>query len=557
MAGALGWILLSFSLAQGAADVKERPARLIPNTDINPYGANFFLEREVEDWKREKTLQLAKEAGLGWVKQHFPWEEIEPVQKGDFRTPATRQSSWLKFDRIVELCQKHGLQIVARLDRPPDWTRQDNTYKERPPDNFDDYGDFVYEFVKHYKGRIQYIQIWNEPNIFPEWGNRPVDPVGYTELLKVAYRRAKEADPDVYILSAPLAPTLGQAHPEPGRWISMNDLDFLEAMYQAGAKDYFDILSVNAFGMDRPPDDPPDPQVLNFSRVVLQREIMEKYGDHNKPVWFNEYGWNASPATFPEEKLTWKRVDETEQASFIVQGIDMARREWLWAGMFAIWYFRQVGNIPPARPDYYFRMVDVDFTPRLAYRAVQRATAAQEVARPGIYQETNPALAAKRGWHLTIAEQASAQAHLVSTTPGDRLTITFRGDNLDLIALRDQESGRLEATLDGHPVPGLIRSTDGKTYVNLYSPKVEWQARLPIVRRAGNGEHTLQLTVAGTRDAASLGYRVAIDGFVVTMGPTPNFPYLATVMLGLGMLTSSWLIYREWRQRPTEGEESS
>jgi len=44
-----------------------------------------------------------------------------------------------------------------------------------------------------------------------------------------------------------------------------NDLVFLEQIYQAGGGDYFDILSANAFGLDRPPEDPPDPAVLTFA----------------------------------------------------------------------------------------------------------------------------------------------------------------------------------------------------------------------------------------------------------------------------------------------------
>ena len=34
----------------------------IPHTDVNPIGANFFLAREVELWKQEKTLEMAREA---------------------------------------------------------------------------------------------------------------------------------------------------------------------------------------------------------------------------------------------------------------------------------------------------------------------------------------------------------------------------------------------------------------------------------------------------------------------------------------------------------------
>jgi len=37
---------------------------------------------------------------------------------------------------------------------------------------------------------------------------RPVDPAGYVKLLKVAYERAKSANPDVQVLAGALAPTL-------------------------------------------------------------------------------------------------------------------------------------------------------------------------------------------------------------------------------------------------------------------------------------------------------------------------------------------------------------
>lgn len=36
------------------------PPRTIPGTDVNPYGANFFLDREVEDWKRDRTVRMAR-----------------------------------------------------------------------------------------------------------------------------------------------------------------------------------------------------------------------------------------------------------------------------------------------------------------------------------------------------------------------------------------------------------------------------------------------------------------------------------------------------------------
>jgi len=350
--GAIGIVMLARRAAEPGP---------IPHTNVNPYGANFFLEREVESWKRDRTLEMAQAAGIGWIKQQFPWAEIEPLRKGEF--------DWAKYDRIVDLAGEYGMEIIARLDRPPNWTRQDNRFETSPPDDLADYGDFVYAFVRRYQGRVRYIQIWNEPNLTAEWGFQRVDAVAYTRLLQEAYRRAKEADPGVVVLSAPLAITLEDASMRGNH----NDLVFLEQIYQAGAGDYFDILSANAFGLDRPPEDPPDPEVLNFRRVELQRAIMKRYGGGDRPVWMNEYGWNAAPASCQEKLQTWVRVTDAERADYTVRGIAWARAHWPWLGVVNIWYFRQVGDIPPDRPAYYFGLVDPDFTPRPVYDALRRA----------------------------------------------------------------------------------------------------------------------------------------------------------------------------------------
>ncbi len=506
----------------GVAEIS--PSHLIPNTDVNPFGANFFLQWEAEPFKREKTVELAAQAGIGWAKQQFPWEDIEP-SPGQFR--------WEKYDEIVDLYREHGLHVIARLDRPPDWTREDNRFPQRPPDDFNDYGDFVEQFVRHFQGRVRYIQIWNEPNIFPEWGDQPVDPEAYTRLLAIAYRRAKSVDPNVYVLSAPLAINVENF---PARR-NLSDLVFLEEMYQAGAADSFDILSANAFGMDRPPEDAPDPNVLNFRRVELQREIMLRYGDGDKPIWFNEYGWNAAPANFPPEELTWQRVSEEQQAEWTVEGIRWAQNHWPWAGVFNIWYFRQIGNLSPDHADYYFRMVDVDFTPRRVYNTVRAAAEDIRVARPGYHQETAPSVTPGENWRPRIEPQASAQADVVANTPGATLSFTFDGSGVDLVARAGPPAGRLAVAIDGRPVAGLARDGSGRSVVDLTAPEAVWQSRRAIVRDLAAGRHTLTLTL--------LDGEAAVDAFVVLLDDGPTLPVVPAGVCVLGLLSAGWLLWRE------------
>ena len=77
-----------------------------------PYGINTFLEQEVEGPKIEAMLRMIREAGFVWLRQEFPWEDLEVDGRGQFSdskhdrdgdgAPDTI-STWTKYDRIVDL----------------------------------------------------------------------------------------------------------------------------------------------------------------------------------------------------------------------------------------------------------------------------------------------------------------------------------------------------------------------------------------------------------------------------------------------------------------------
>ncbi|MCB0203001.1 MAG: hypothetical protein KDI03_23250, partial [Anaerolineae bacterium] len=207
------------------------------------------------------------------------WEDIEIHARGDFedRRNGPGISAWDKYDRIVTLAWDHQVQLLVRLDDPPAWAYADPEAagaQKGPPDDLDAYGDFVAAVVGRYCGRVRYYQIWNEPNIYPEWGEADVDPAGYAALLKLAAARARAACDDVVIVSAALAPTT-----EPGGR-NMHDLRYLEALYAAGWQDDFDILAAQAFGLwTGPGDQRLSEDRTNFVRPLLLRDIMVRNDD--------------------------------------------------------------------------------------------------------------------------------------------------------------------------------------------------------------------------------------------------------------------------------------
>lgn len=381
-------LLFAFSLSVPVWPALTEPALAQPsaisNIPDNPYSANVFLDKEVEEWKIEQTIRMASEANIQWIKQEFPWQEIE-FRKGYFHDDKWNKSSWEKFDRIVDLADKYKVKVIARVSHPPAWAK--STGGGVPLNDNKDLADFTNALLDHYQGRIKYVQVWNEPNLAAEWiPGKAVDPKGYADMMKVVYPAVKAAHPEAVIQSAPMAITLEGT----GLRGNMNDLDYWNGLYDAGVKGNFDIASANAYGLDQPPDAAPGPQTLNFRRVELLRDVMVKNGDSDRSIWLNEYGWNASPESLSEaEKNYWRHVTEAQQAQWTVDGIEYARKHWPWAGAVSIWYFRQVGDIPPDKAEYYFRLVNPDFTTAPVYDAVKAD--ARQYPGPASQPEPTPA----------------------------------------------------------------------------------------------------------------------------------------------------------------------
>jgi hypothetical protein len=475
----------------------------VAHTGVNPFGINVFLEQEVEEWKREKSVQMVAAAGFHWLRQEFPWEDIEIHGKGDFqdRRHEPYRSAWDKYDHIVALAEQAGLEIVPRLSNPPAWTRAGGDARGTfaPPDDLADWGDYVYTVVSRYRGRIHYYQLWNEPNIYPEWGEQPVDPEGYTRLLCEGYRRAREADPSVVILSGALAPTVS-LHPGPGPALGLSDFVFLQRMYDAGAAACFDVLSINDYMLwSGPTDHRMQPLNINFARPVYVRDIMVANGDAAKPVWISEMNSNAVPN---EPGITgwgaYGQVTPEQQARYAVLAYQRAMEEWPWVGVVNFWFFKRASDAERNQAMYYFRMAEPDFTPLPVYQAMQEYTASlTPTLYPGTHQADHWALKYDEGWETVqigepanqqISEPASqggpgpaVQFYRRAAGAGAALHFWFEGASLSLVP--GPGTGQAELSVDGD-APRLI-SLDG----HLVRLVQGWrQERHQVVLTAVSGE---------------------------------------------------------------------
>ena len=309
---------------------------------------------EVPEWAIQRSLEAVREMGADTIVEFFPWSYIERRQG---------RYDWKQTDRILKHAQNQGLRVIARMGLVPAWARPDpedqpTTFNYLPDNAYDSFSDFVALFAERYAGVVDDIIIWNEPNLSFEWGYRPADPLAYTRLLSEVYPRVHAANPNVQILAGALAPTLepgGSPH-------GLNDLLFLQAMYEAGAAAHFDALAVHTYGFTEPPEAEPGFDILNFRRAELLREIMVAHGDAGKPVYITESGWNDAPR--------WtKAVRPSQRVAYTVNAFRWTENEWPWVNQLCIWtlrYPRPTFSYPDN-----FTLITTDFQFKPIYYAIQ------------------------------------------------------------------------------------------------------------------------------------------------------------------------------------------
>lgn len=338
--------------AAAESTVTPAPTQGLPAMPPSKIGLHTRMTDEPDPQKIAQEFRMLREMGGSYATEFFPWAYIQPDDRNRY--------DWTHADIVADAALANGITLLARIDGVPAWARPANsTWKYLDREGYADYANFVAAFVQHFKGRISYYIIWNEPNTAAEWGQRKPDPEAYAELMRTVYGRAKQANPASVILLAGLAPNLERE----GSPNALNDLTYLDRVYRAGAKPYFDAVAVHAYGLTAPPDDPADPKKLNFARAEEIYKVMQRYGDAGKAVYITEGGWNDSPR--------WSyAVKPYQRVEYTVRAYRKAIEQWPWCKAVTLWASR----FPAPQRTYFdnYAFLTPDFIPKAVYLEVQR-----------------------------------------------------------------------------------------------------------------------------------------------------------------------------------------
>lgn len=259
-----------------------------------------------------RLVDLAAAAGASVVSTAATWPSLQAAPDRAFDFTA--------LDLVIGTARSRGLDVRLRLDDVPSWAFGGPAQQRAPVTGPElrQWRGYVTQLLRHVKGRVAYVDVWDEPNIAKSWANGP-DPAAYARLLEVTYDAVKAVDPDVQVVS-------GAA--------GGNDIGWLRDVYAAWekrgssggqAETPFDLLGVHPWADDTSPTAYDDSRRYqrdkfgaydgNFQGFRELHDVMAEHGDEDKPLYISQFGYGTTgPVGVPDEK----------RAKFATQALEVA-----------------------------------------------------------------------------------------------------------------------------------------------------------------------------------------------------------------------------------------
>lgn len=352
-AAVVAWCVVLVVSAAGCAGCVPRSAGGggISGTRVGFTNGGQLLWESDADLARDLDTQVL--SGARWLRVPIDFNSVQAYGPGSW--------NWSFEDRVIGAAVRRGLKVLAMPAYTPAWARASwcSSSMYCPPANPDDFANFVRAAaVRYAPSGVHAWEIWNEPNWAPWWLGAP-NAAAYVSVLRPTYLALHAADPSVTVVSGGLAPH-GDLSSNPSD--PFNPVNYLEAMYAAGARGFFDAVGIHPY--------PPLPYGPLFGSVnwntMLQtsmlHDVMNAHGDGWKQLWGTEYG---APTGGTDPKV----VTPATQAQYIAQGaLYWTSRPY--TGPLFIQSVRDMGYADPAQWANFMGVMWQDFTPKPALQTV-------------------------------------------------------------------------------------------------------------------------------------------------------------------------------------------
>ena len=201
---------------------------------------------------------------------------------------------WQDLDAAFQIASNYGMEIVPQIFYTPDWAALGHDvdtpcfapeYRNLPPQNMDDWSDFMAALTKRYgaygKNQVHNWEMWNEPDLYEFW-YIPWDPENanvpmYARLIKRARAEIDRYDPGGRLLAGGVSDINGPAFLQ--RLIELEGED--------DVKEDIDVITFHVFSQPE--------RRLEALKAAL--------GGRDFTLWVTELNSSGWTETVPLEKL--------------------------------------------------------------------------------------------------------------------------------------------------------------------------------------------------------------------------------------------------------------
>lgn len=272
------------------------------------------------------TMPMFENMGTSVMRDELYWKTYEQ-EMGVYKLP----DAWNNY---INEAIKRGIEPLIILDFGNKlYTATDDTMPTEEGE-LKAFGNYVYNLVSDLKGRVKYFEVWNEPNLAGvETG------VQYARLLKVAYNKVKEANPEAKVVG------FAQAGVSP---------EFMDYMAQEDPNifTYMDLASFHEYCKGKPPENSTYTGIVTY----CAQKLRERCGD-NTEIWLTEMGLSENEIG----------ITEKEAAEYAVRSVLWNDAEKLYKNIFYYTWINGTGSEGFREAN--FGLLNQDYTAKKGYVA--------------------------------------------------------------------------------------------------------------------------------------------------------------------------------------------
>jgi hypothetical protein len=355
----LGMIFIILVIVIAISISKKPPARTNAST-LPAVGFNWHAGwSDYSDADNKAIVDKMVAAHMQWARIDIGWCSVE-------ETGPVTVANWYvnKLDTAINYANSKGVKILGVYWCTPGWANG-NQSNATPPTDLNQYGRSLQWVAAHWQGKVQAWEIWNEPDPTQSFWSGTTEQ--YASLLKVAYPKVKAGSPSAQVVFG--AP-------------SSNYDTWIDQVYSYGTKDYFDVMATHPYQgvANAPPNYPDDGNRWWFTHLPAVRNVMLKYNDGAKKIWFTEFGW-SSHANDSSTPNWWLGVTPQQQGDYFVQSIQYVMANYPYVDNM-IWYNERSRTDADIQNNNY-GLLNYDLSPKPAYTTISQYLASVNTTHTG------------------------------------------------------------------------------------------------------------------------------------------------------------------------------